>query len=244
MRASTILSAFLLLPFASTCSAQITAGQTVFKSRAIQDVTIFASAPFNPFGVDIFIDDLSGVADWGWDRGAQQGTTIPFSVFGVDYQGSHPGLGSFVFGAAAGIQAGGFTGEIVNVVLDPGDPGFATGDPSSFDSGAFMVGGQGVVFGFEFTGGPFAGLMLRTSETQSFGFEAQLDGLPPSVGTTFVATGDAVLDVVLYDPNNPSATPVVVGRSSDRRIVVIPEPASGWLILSATAHAVARRRRR
>ena len=55
------------------------------------------------------------------------------------YFGSNPLLGSYVFGNIPPLTGADFSGVITNVVQNSLDPGFATGQPSSFESGDFSV---------------------------------------------------------------------------------------------------------
>ena len=77
------------------------------------------------------------------------------SLSGGLFYGSDPLLGSFVFGNIPPLTGADFSGVITNVVQNPNDPGFPTGQPSSFQSGDFSFGGAS--FGFEFLTGPGGG---------------------------------------------------------------------------------------
>jgi len=217
-------------------AAPIGAGTTAIPTRAIQDVTLLPNTPFNPTAEPIVFEDLSGEAVLGLTREAQVGDTIDYVVFGVDYRGFHPMLGDYVFGAAGPIDGSDFSGQITSVVQDAADPGFATGDPSSFQSGDLFV--TGAQFAFEFLSGPAAGAVLVTDPTQDFAFEASLDGLPPSPGTLFTApaSSDQVIDVLFNG--------VKVGESSNRRLLVIPEPGSAILLALGALAAIGRQRPR
>jgi hypothetical protein len=208
---------------ASTARAElIVAGQTYLPSTAIQDITLLPNTPFNPTDQEILIDDLFGVGFLLLNRDAQVDTTINIPTLEGLYYGSHPDLGDYVFGSIAPLTAADFGGQIMNVMQDPNDPGFATGQPSSFLSGDVTLGGAS--FGFEFLTGPAAGIKLFTDSNVPFEFSATFDGLPPSPGTVLMNSGPASLDV-LFDGQ-------VVARSSDRRIIInaVPEPSSMALL--------------
>ena len=130
------------------------------------------------------------------------------------FAGSLPGLGSYEFGAVGPYSPASYSGQITNVQQDANDPGFATGDPSSFVSGDFFLEGAG--FGLVFTSGPLQGVVLETDPSQSFAFQSVWDGLPPSPGNVWTNSGTDVLNVLFNGE--------VVGTSSNRRIVALPEP--------------------
>ena len=224
---SAVLASVLFL--ASSAHADpILAGSTSFAAIAIQDVTVFANTSINPSGNDIFFDDLSGSSIATIVRDEQVGSTINISSLdGWVFEGSNA-LGDYRFGIVGPFSGSDYSGEITNVVQDPNDPGFNSGDPSSFVSGDYFISGTG--FGFEFTSGPLTGVVLRTDPGQNFEFEATFDGLPPSPGTLLTPTpgSDQVLDVYLTDGSGNLLE--LVGTSSDRRILVVPEPSSMLLI--------------
>ena len=229
---------FLLSALAapSVEAASIVAGTTNLPGTAIQDITLLAGTPFNPTASDILIKGLSGVGTITINRDAQVGSTITIaSLAGGMYFGSDPSLGSYVFGNIAPLTGADFSGIITNVVQDPTDPGFSTGQPSSFKSGDFSFGGAS--FGFLFLTGPAAGIKLFTDPAVPFSFSAPFDGLPPSAGTVLMNSGPDVLDVLFNG--------AVVARSSNRRIVLsaIPEPSSMILLgLGTVGLCVCRRR--
>src|SRR5207302_4197014 len=146
-------------------------------------------------------------------------STIPIaSLSGGQFFGSNAMLGTYVFGNISPLTGADFSGVINNVVQNPSDPGFATGQSSSFQSGDFSFGGAS--FGFEFLTGPAAGLKLFTDPAVPFSFSSTFDGLPPSAGTVLNNSGPDVLNVLFNGQ--------VVATSSDRRIVLssVPEPSS------------------
>lgn len=232
----------LLLPAAPpAAAAPIVAGQTALPSVAIQDITLLPNTPFNPTGSAIVLDDLFGVGDLTLNRAAQAGGAIPIPSLSGVYFGSHPLLGSYVFGTVPPLTAADFGGSIAGVVQDPADPGFAAGLPSSLRAGRLTVGGA--TFGFTLLSGPAAGVTLFTDPAAPFQFTADLDGLPPSGGTVLRNSGPDVLNVLFNGQ--------VVATSSDRRIVLlapapaaVPEPATLAVFAAlAGAGALAHRRK-
>jgi len=204
----------------------IVAGTTNLSSAAIQDITLLPGTPLNPGTSAILITDVTGYGTITINRDAQVGNTITISsLAGGMYYGSNPGLpGDYVFGNIPPLTGADFSGSITNVVQNTADPGYATGQPSSFQSGDFSFGGAS--FGFEFLSGPFMGLTVFTDPTIPFSFSSTFDGLPPSNGTVLVNSGTDVLNI-LYNGQ-------AIAQSSNRRIVInsaIPEP-SGILLLS------------
>ncbi len=218
--------AFFLLAIIGPSPAHanpIVAGSTYLPGTAIQDITLLPNTPFNPTNSPILISGLSGVGSITINRDAEVGNTISIpTLSGGLYYGSEPGLGSYVFGNIPPLTGADFSGVITNVVQNPLDPGFATGQPSSFQSGDFSFGGAS--FGFEFLTGPAAGATLFTDPTVPFSFSSTFDGLPPSAGTVLMNSGTDALNILFNGQ--------VVAQSSNRRIVLssIPEPSSVVLL--------------
>ena len=148
--------AFLLILVAGVSpasAASIVAGTTVLPGEAIQDITLLPNTALNPglTSLPIIIQDVTGFASITIDRDAQVGTTIQIaSLSGGQFHGSNASLGNYVFGNIPPLTGADFSGAITNVVQNPSDPGFATGQPSSFQSGNFSFGGAS--FGFELLG--------------------------------------------------------------------------------------------
>jgi hypothetical protein len=194
----------------------IGAGTTVLPGTAIMDLTLLPGTLFNPGPDPITLTGVSGVGEITLDRDAQLGSTITISSLS----------GGYVFGNIAPLTGADFSGSITNVVQNPSDPGYATGQPSSFESGNFSLGGPS--FGFEFLSpGPLQGVTLFTDPATPFSFSSTFDGLPPSAGTILENSGPDALNVI-YDGPLSGGTPVVVAQSSNRMIVLgsVPEPSS------------------
>ncbi|MDM4018433.1 hypothetical protein [Roseiconus lacunae] len=214
----------------------IGAGQISFHATAIQDITLNGGTVINP-GAEIVISDVVGTGIAGLNIGDQVGDTIPIiSVFGWEFVGTDTSgvvNGDFRFGNIPPFTGADYSGQITNVVQDNTDPGFATGDPSSFLSGNYSVSGDS--FAFEVLTGESAGLLLTTDPAQGFSFTSTFDGLPPSAGTVITSSGD--LDIYFGTE--------LVGFSSNRRIIVtaIPEPGGVACLLLLTALVTGRRRR-
>ena len=214
--------AILLLAVATASPANaagIVAGSTILPGTAIQDITLLPNTPFNPTSSPILISGVSGVGSITINRDAQAGSVINIpTLAGGMFFGSNPNLGSYVFGNISPLTGADFSGVINNVVQNIADPGFATGQPSSFQSGDFSFGGNS--FGFEFLTGPAAGVTLFTDPAVPFSFSSTFDGLPPSAGTVLANSGPDALNILFNGE--------VVAQSSDRRIILasVPEPST------------------
>jgi len=214
--------AMLLLAAVAAVPAKaggIIAGSTYLPGTAIQDITLLPNTPFNPTSSPILISGVSGLGSITINRDAEVGNTITIpTLAGGLFYGSNPNLGSYVFGNIPPLTGADFSGVITNVVQNPLDPGFATGQPSSFQSGDFSFGGAS--FGFEFLSGPAAGIKVFTDPSVPFSFSSTFDGLPPSAGTVLMNSGPDVLNILF----NGEA----VAQSSNRRIILssVPEPSS------------------
>lgn len=218
-----IASALLLAPPAAavgTARAEpIQAGSTDLYGTATMDLTLLAGTPFNPGTTAVVLAGVSGTGTITLHRDAQSGSTILIpTLSGGLFYGSAPGLGNYVFGKLPPLADADFHGSITNVVQNPSDPGFATGQASSLQSGQFSF--TGTSFGFEFLSGPAAGVTLFTDPAAPFSFAAGFDGLPPSSGTVLRNSGPDVLNVLFNGQ--------VVAQSSNRTITLasVPEPSA------------------
>lgn len=210
--------AFLFLAAIAAPAAQadpIVAGTTELPGRAIMDLTIFGGTSLNPNGPTFTIFGLFGNGSITLNRAAQVGDTIDIpTLAGGMYHGFDPNLGHYVFGNVGMLTGADFSGAITNVVQNTPN----SDQPSSFQSGNFMFGGNS--FGFTFLDGPPAGLTLYTDPSTPFQFSSVFDGLPPSDGTILQNSGPDVLDIHFNGE--------LVAQSSNRRIVIgaVPEPSS------------------
>jgi len=184
------------------------------------DLTLLPETVFNQGPTAIFIPGVEGYGTITLERDAQIGQTITIAaLFGGQFHGINALLGEYVFGNIPPLTGADFSAIIENVVQNPNDPGFATGQPSSFQSGDFTLGGPS--FGFEFlVNGQPTGLKLFTDPSVPFAFSATFDGLPPSQGTVLMNSGPDVLNVLFNGD--------VVAQSSNRQIVLttVPEPST------------------
>jgi hypothetical protein len=207
----------VLVVAARPARGQIVAGDTDLTGTARMDLTLLPNTPFNPTSSPITLDGVSGFGTITLHRSAEVGNTINATLDGGMYYGSNPALGSYVFGNVAPLTGADFSASIANVLQNPADPGFATGQPSSFQSGDFSLGGAS--FDFLFLAGPAAGAELFTDPSVPFSFSSHFDGLPPSAGTVLTNSGPDVLNVILPGFG-------VVAQTFDRTITLVPEPSS------------------
>jgi hypothetical protein len=122
-------------------------------------------------------------------------------------------IGPFDLGSGPTIGVRSYSGSITNVVENPLDPGFATGQPSNFASGDFSS--EVLQFGLR-----VEGQLLFTRDPVTFG--GHVDGLPPSLVTTMVSPDQ----VGVYWTNSQNGSDLLVAYSVDRRLISIPEPTS------------------
>jgi hypothetical protein len=224
------LTALLLAIYAvpRAQAENIVPGTMFLTGNAIQDITLNPGTMFNPGTTAVTITDVSGFGTLAISYNAEDSNhTMSFaSLSGGMYSGSNPNLpGTYVFGNVPPLTGADFGGSITNVTQNPNDPGFTTGQPSSFVSGDFTLGGNS--FGFTFTSGPLMGVTLLTDPTTPFSFSSTFDGLPPPVGTVLESSGTNDINILFGNE--------VIGFSSDRRIVLtatsLPEP-SGLILLT------------
>ena len=134
-------------------------------------------------------------------------------------------------------QLGPFDGSYSDIVQDPNDPGFASGDPSSLVSARVEV------------GGPFAQVLADGTflYTEPYTFDNTIFGLPYPVGTELIGRDDAQVRVQLGTSPDPTVDPVV-GVALAGGVVtvtrVIPEPSAMCLVLICLGFSLARSRSR
>ena len=237
--------AFLLAVFSLAVSTQtvlnaapVVGGVTGLPMFPIQDVILPAGSPFNMMGTtDLLVDDVTASGTSIFTRMPQVGTTIDLVDGHFIGTGTHPILGSFELRTGAPYGFDPMTARLENVMQDPNDPGFASGDPSSISSAdlvEFVVPNYGV---------ELLDLGVSLEIRDSFFFTAQLDGLPPSPGTTATAdpfTGPSSLLTAYI-----AGTNTIAGFSTERRwVAAVPEPSGLWsmIMLAIVAYARAHRR--
>ncbi|QEH35188.1 hypothetical protein OJF2_37350 [Aquisphaera giovannonii] len=231
-----LLAALPMCLPASARAAPIVAGDTTFHGTAVQDVTILGGTAFNP-GPEFTLYGLSGVGYFTIHRQAQVGSTIEFAGGDSLFSGSYAGLGSYTFGTGAPLGGGSFHGMIENVVQDPTDPGFASGDPSSFASGDYTAYLDRFLFKLA------DGTILETGGV--YALAATLDGLPPRTATTLQGSATDRNPIYYGDPANG----FLVGYTTNGAIYVsaVPEPSAfclGGIAMAAVGLSLARSRRR
>jgi PEP-CTERM motif len=212
----TVVALLMVAPRAQ--ATPIVAGQTILTFFPIQDIELLPNTFLNPGSSSILLDHVTAFGQAPFDRQAQTGSTIHLTNGRFDGTGFNPALGTFeLFSLHLSIT-------ITNVVQNPNDPGFASGNPSSFASGD-------VVFNVADFGARLAnGLLLTVKDP--FLFDATFDGLPPSPGTLYLSNPfDKRLDIYATDPG--TGQEVVVAQSFHRYLVEaasVPEPSSLLLL--------------
>ena len=215
----------------SSFGAPVVGGTGDLPVEAIQRVILPVGSPLNGSGQEVDLGDVSALGAWSFQRQAQQGTTIQFTDGSFFGRGTLAGVGGFDLIGGVPFGFGEITATLSNVVQDPNDPGFATGDPSSITSGDLLI--QVPNYGIQFDNG--VDLEIR----DPFIFNSSFDGLPPSLGTLYESNPlDQQLTAYIAGTNTIAAI------STDRRLFAIPEPAA-WILcgLSLLARGVRRRRR-
>lgn len=216
--------------------AQITAGQDVIPSLAVQTIDLLPGTPFNPTTSVVTIT-LSAKGSFTLDRAAQSGSTILVTMPQAGFQGTLPApLPGAAFDLIAG--TGGLplpAGAITNVTQDPLDPGFATGDPSNFVSGDFSI---DAVFALLI---PAFGATLYSDPSQPATFAAQLNELPAPAGTVF-ASPDRVDIYLQLGPGFDTSRDLLVAQSYNRTVTALPEPSSILLGIGGGVALLVRRR--
>ena len=237
---------FLLLAAAiaaSPCHAQVSGGAFQYEYVNTFTTRLFPGTPFNTTGSPIDLPVVStGLLTEVF--GDQVGDSIPLEVTRLSQQGALPGDPPVPFDIIGGIELtpelGPFVGELTEIVLDPSDPGFATGAPSSVTSALRTV------------GGPFAqvladGTFLYTID--AYTFQNTVPGIPTPVGFELIGrglleeqpdgsfVGRPVPVYVRLGAEIDPATDPIIGEALTDGIVritrVIPEPGTGVLAILA-----------
>ena len=186
---------------------------------------------------DLLVDDITASGTSIFVRTPQVGSTIELQDGHFFGTGTHPILGSFELTTGAPYGFDPMTARLENVVQDPNHPGFSNGDPAS------IIGADLVEFVVPNYGVNLIDLGVALEVRDSFFFTGQLDGLPPSPGTTATAvpfTGAASLLTAFIQ-----GTDTVAGFSTERRwVAAVPEPRGiHWCALSLIAMVLRRMRR-
>lgn len=179
---------FIALASASgSWAAQIVGGENGVPSSYTITVTIF--------GVTETLEFSTTNASWVL-RGNQVGDTISLEVLRADAVGNHPTLGQMLLraGRQNGIEP--TVGQVENIVQDPEDPGFPSGNQSS------LIGGDqtlNVFFEVELVD---LGITITNAPLPAFGIPGTplvavgaITALPPTAGTTYAGTQS----VPMYD---------------------------------------------
>lgn len=214
--------AVAVLALASTAtpvkSAPVVAGTTELPMFAIQDVILPAMSPFNPTDADVLADDVTAFGSSIFARQAQVGSTIELTDGHFYGTGSHPLLGNYELLAGTPYGFDPMTATLDNVVQDPSHPGYAAGDPAS------IVSAELVHFTVPNYGVNLLDLGVSLEIRDSFYFTSTFDGLPPSKGTLY--TADPYEGEASLLPAYIAGTDTVIGYSTQRRLVAVPEPST------------------
>ncbi len=218
-------------------AAPIVPGQFISYVDAVQDVTIPVGSPLNPGTDPIPFVGVSATGFFTFDRQQQVGDSIELTNGNFFGTGFEPGLGNFRLFAGADHGLTPMTATISSVFQDEFDPGFATGQASSFlfGDGLFRV----PDFGIEILD-DMGNVAARLTTRDPFDFEAALFSLDPEINTTFFATEDIDINAFVGTGTDVAAI------SSNRRLFVtaVPEPTSLSLLSLVGGAAMLRRRRR
>jgi hypothetical protein len=222
LRIGLVLFVLLLAPAGPVKAATIVAGQFTVPVSLTQSVELFPGTPFNPGPTSLTLTaEASGFLTVTYD--AQVGTMITTSPF-VHLTGTFPDplppIPYEIFAGTPDLFPS--VGVISGIVQDPTDPGFATGDPSSFISGVFLEEAYFKVV--------VPGATLYSSAAI---FTSNLTGLPYPVGTVFTSPARIDLRTSLVGG-------VVVAQSFNRVLTVTPEPSSALMALVAMPLLVGR----
>lgn len=219
-------------------AAPIIAGVDNNPSIAVQNIDLFPGTPFNPTGSTITIT-LSARGSFTQTRDAQTGNTINWGL-SADFKGTLPApLPAIPFDIVAGsLGLPASTGTIDNVVQNPLDPGFGTGQPSSFVTGDVTV---NTFFALVAAGGA---VVLYSDPADAAVFTGVQHGLPGRPGDVF-SSPDRVNIYLETGPGFDTSRDLLIGQSFNRTVTITPEPSTLALAFSAAAifGVVALRRR-
>lgn len=235
MRAVTLafLGLSLVAPVAD--AAPIVAGSATQSYVNVQQIRLFPGTPFNP-GPELVEFALTArgplTATWESQVGSTMQHTVPF----VHFTGLFPG--GIPFDILAGTpDLPPTTGQFSNIVQNPADPGFASGNPSSLVSADYSNTAY-------FKQVLPDGTTIYSDQVNPAVFNSTLAGLPYPLGQEFISTGPLDLYVQLGSRID-QANDLVIGQSLHRVVTVVPEPTGLTLLsLGTVCLLVARWRRR
>ena len=225
------------------CHAQVRGGAFQYEYVNTFTTRLFPGTPFNMTADPIDLPVVStGVLTEVF--GDQVGDSIPLEITRLSQQGALPGDPPAPFDIIGGVELtpelGPFAGELTEIVLDPSDPGFAAGEPSSVSSALRTI------------GGPFAqvladGTFLYTVDAYTFqntvpaiptpdGFELIGRGLLEEQPDGTFTSSPVPVYVRLGTEIDPSTDPIIGEALTDGIVritssVRIPEPSTGALIV-------------
>ncbi len=199
---------------------QLAQAELVFMPiRAIQDLILPANSPFNPTANEQPIADVEVRGLMTFDSVIVNATTIDLVNGLFTGTGTRDELGG---GLVLTAGEGEFTrlfGRLENVQRDPNHADQTSLASIIFADMTFTVPSYRV---------RLVGLDQNLEVRAPFIFRARLDGVPTSNGTLFEADpllgNDSLLEVYV------AGTQTVVGFSTNRRLVAVPEPSSLGLI--------------
>ncbi|MDC0937246.1 hypothetical protein OAS39_13255 [Pirellulales bacterium] len=234
-----LVFATLFFPSAQQSSAApVQGGNASYEYYNSFTTRLFPGTPFNPGSenVDILVES-TGVIKVVWQE--QVGDEINFEIVSIVADGELPGEPPIPFQLLGGVevtpQLGPFVGTYSQIVQDPNDPGFATGDPSSLVSAELFV------------AGPYAQVLADGTflyGAAPYEFEASITGLPYPIGTEFFGTSASEVPIRLQlgGAPDPNVDPVIALALSDGYVRidrVIPEPSGLLLVVSVFAASAA-----
>ncbi len=215
-------------------AALVVSGVTQYNVRPIQDLILAPGTAFNSGPDEIVFADAEAFGMLIFDRMAQVGSEIQLVNGRFSGTGFNAALGNFTLTTGAPNFTP-MTMLLSNVVQDPSDPGFASGDPSSIMSADVFL----TVFNF---GVRLDDLGIDLEIRDPFSFAGTFDGLPPSEGNTIADVNfgnNDRLEVYIAGTNS------LVGWSANRRLIsAVPEPSSFAILAFAAATGVCRWKRR
>ncbi len=203
--------------------------------RPIQDLILIPGTPFNDGAEEVLLEAVGVEGIMFFDSLDQVGTSIDLvngRFFGTGTDARLGGALSLTTGTGIFTQ---MFGVLEDVVRDPNHPGFASGALASIISAnmSFIVPDYGV---------RLEGLGIDLEVRDPFLFRAQLNGIPSSNGTRYEAdpfSGDASRLAVYL-----AGTDTIIGYSTNRRLIAVPEPTAMGLLGLAIGGAGFRLRRR